>query len=230
MADAGCFADPSNKPGEKGDDKRMKKIAGILIWIACSIAQAFGQDQGRKENVRSELRKGNALYAEQKYDEAQNVYREALKKDPTSYTGMFNMGDALYRGKQFAPAREAMDASAKTTTDKMQQAHAYHNIGNTWLEEKKWEEAIAAYKQALRLNPTDTDTKYNLAYAQAMLKKNGGDKNNKDKDKKNKDKKAQDKKDKDKKDQDKQDQDKQDKDKKDQEQQDQDKKNEDNKQ
>jgi len=192
----------------------MKKIAGILVWIVCSMAQLFAQEQAKKQNVRPELRKGNALYAEQKYDEAQNVYRDALRKDPTSYTGMFNMGDALYKGKQFANAREAMDASAKATTDKLQQAHAYHNIGNTYLEEKKWEEAIAAYKQALRLNPTDADTKYNLAYAQAMLKKNGGDKNNKDKDKKDKDKKDQDKKDQDKKEQDKKDQDKKDQDKK----------------
>lgn len=198
----------------------MKNIVCILLITLCGVTHAVAQAPAKKQNVRPELKKGNALYKQQKYKEAQESYVNALQKDPTSYTGMFNMGDALYKAKQFENARAAMTASAGATTDKKAQAQSYHNIGNTFLEEKKWEEAIAAYKQSLRLDPTDADTKYNLAYANAMLKKNGGNKDNKDK---NKDKKDQDKKDQDKKDQDKKDQEKKEKDKKDQEKKDQDK-------
>jgi Ca-activated chloride channel family protein len=199
----------------------MKNIVCILLIAMCCVPNLFAQQQEqRKQNVKPELRKGNELYKQKKYKEAQTSYMSALQKDPTSYTGLFNVGDALYKDKNYENARQAMAASAKSSTDKKEQAKSYHNIGNTFMEEKKWEEAVNAYKQSLRLDPTDADTKYNLAYANAMLKKDGGG----GKDKNKNDKKDQDKKDKDKKDQDKKDQDKKDQDKKDQDKKDQDKK------
>lgn len=198
----------------------MKSGMIPLLLMLCIASTAFAQEQARKQNVRPELRKGNELYKQKKYKEAQSAYAAALQKDPSSYTGMFNIGDALYNDKQYENARQALGASAKATKDKKEQARAFHNVGNTFMAEQKWEEAVNAYKQALRLDPTDADTKYNLAYANAMLKKNGGkdknkDKNKKDQNKDNKDNKDQDKKDQDKKDQDKKDGDKKDQDKKD---------------
>ncbi len=207
----------------------MKPGMPLLLFILltlCIASPAFAQEQARKQNVRPELRKGNELYKQKKYKEAQSAYAAALQKDPSSYTGMFNIGDALYNDKQYENARQALSASAKATKDKKEQARAFHNVGNTFMAEQKWEEAINAYKQSLRLDPTDADTKYNLAYANAMLKKDGGKDKNKDKDKKdqNKDNKDnKDQKDKDKKDQDKKDQDKKDGDKKDQDKKDGDK-------
>ena len=59
--------------------------------------------------------------------------------------------------------------AAENTTDPEIRAEAYHNMGNALLEQKKYEESINAYKQALRNNPEDADTKYNLAYAQKMI-------------------------------------------------------------
>ncbi|WP_190277263.1 tetratricopeptide repeat protein [Taibaiella lutea] len=167
----------------------------------------------KPQNVNPELRKGNELYKDKKYKDAQRVYTTALQKNPLSRTGMFNLGDALYKSKDYENSRKVLEASIKNTKDKKEQARAYHNIGNTYLEEKKWEDAINAYKESLRRDPTDADTKYNLAYANAMLKKDGGGgKNNKDKkdNKDNKDKQNQDKKEQDKKDQDKKDGDKKD--------------------
>ncbi len=195
-----------------------------ILFVAFSVQHAFAQAPVKKQNVKPELRKGNELYKQKKYKDAQTAYLKALQKDPTSHTGLFNLGDALYEGKQYDQARQAMDASTKVTKDKKAQASAFHNIGNTYLQEKKWEDAINAYKQALRLNPADADTKYNLAYANAMLKKDGGGgKDNKD-NKNNKDNKDQNKQNQDKKDQDKKDQDKQNQDqKKDQDKQDQNK-------
>lgn len=196
-----------------------------ILFVAFSVQHAFAQAPVKKQNVKPELRKGNELYKQKKYKDAQTAYLKALQKDPTSHTGLFNLGDALYEGKQYDQARQAMDASTKVTKDKKAQASAFHNIGNTYLQEKKWEDAINAYKQALRLNPADADTKYNLAYANAMLKKDGGGggKDNKD-NKNNKDNKDQNKQNQDKKDQDKKDQNKQNQDqKKDQDKQDQNK-------
>jgi Ca-activated chloride channel family protein len=199
----------------------MRVVLAVITTLFIS-SQAFAQQAAKKQDPSVELRKGNALYKEKKYKEAQSAYQSALQKDPSSYTGMFNIGDALYQNKQYENARQALTASVKGSKDKQEQARAYHNIGNTFLAEKKWEEAANAYKQALRLDGTDADTKYNLAYANAMIKKDGGGggKNNKDKkddkdNKDNKDKKDQDKKDKDDKGKDDKDKKDQDKDKQD---------------
>lgn len=136
------------------------------------------------------VRKGNKLYEEQKYKEATAEYQEALKKNPTYSPGMFNLGNSLYQQKQFDASRQVMAAAAKAAKDKTGKAAADYNIGNTYMQQQKWEDAVDAYKQTLRNNPQDADAKYNLSYAEEMMKKNnnkGGGKNNKqDKNQQNK--------------------------------------------
>lgn len=143
---------------------------------------------------RKEVKEGNKLYEAKKYKEAAAVYQQALQKNPTYAPGMFNLGNALYQSKQVDAARNVMAATAKSAKDKNERSGAQYNIGNTYMDEKKWQEAIDAYKQSLRNNPQDADAKYNLSYAQAMLKndqqKNGGGKD-KNKDQQKKDQKNQ---------------------------------------
>jgi Ca-activated chloride channel family protein len=120
----------------------------------------------------------------------------------------------LYQQKKFDESRKVMENTAKVSTDKNNKAAANYNIGNTYMSQQKWEDAINAYKKTLRSNPQDVDAKYNLSYAEEMLKKQQQEQ------KQNKDQKKQDKKDqqdKDKKDQ----KDKQDQKDKDQQKQDQ---------
>ena len=170
------------------------------------------------------LQQGNKLYDQKKYDEATANYLKALQKDPNNTTGLFNLGSALYQKKQFDSSRKIMSATANAIKDKNGKAAANYNIGNTYMAQRKWEDAVSAYKSTLRNNPQDADAKYNLSYAEQMLKKEQEKKNDKKNDKKdqkdqNKDKQQQDKdkQDKDKKDnkdqKDKQDQGKGDKDK-----------------
>ncbi|MBK8414246.1 MAG: tetratricopeptide repeat protein [Bacteroidetes bacterium] len=61
--------------------------------------------------------------------------------------------------------------SIERTTDPKEKASSYHNLGNSMVKAQKYAESIDAYKKALKLNPADNDTRYNLAYAQAMLRK-----------------------------------------------------------
>ncbi len=182
---------------------------------------------GLRAQTNRFLSEGNKLYNEQRYDEATANYMKALQKDPNNATGLFNLGSALYQKKQFDSSRKIMSATANAIKDKGGKAAANYNIGNTYMAQKKWDDAITAYKNTLRNNPTDADAKYNLSYAEAMKKKedkNGGGKNdkqdqNKDKKKDQKQDQKQDKQDKDK--QDKQDGKGDDKDKKDQQDKDQ---------
>jgi tetratricopeptide (TPR) repeat protein len=180
------------------------------------------------------VRDGNKLYEQRKYKEAAADYQKALQKNPNYVPGLFNLGNSLYQQKQFDAARKVLSATAKKTNDKGGKAGANYNIGNTYMAQQKWEDAIDAYKQALRNNPQDADAKYNLSYAREMMKKQqqNNDKNkdknkdkNQDKDQKNKDQQNKDNKD----NKDQQNKDQQNKDNKDQQNKDQQNKDQQNK-
>ena len=138
------------------------------------------------------LKKGNELYDEQKYSDATASYLKALQKDPNNVAGMFNLGNALYQQKQYDSSRKVMASLANSTKDRQGAASANYNIGNTYMAQKKWQEAVNAYKQTLRNNPEDADAKYNLSYAEQMLKQQQNDKKQDKKDQQ-KDQKPQDK-------------------------------------
>jgi tetratricopeptide (TPR) repeat protein len=164
-------------------------ILPVLLLVAAGV---HGQ-------TNQYLLHGNKLYEEQKYKEAQNDYLKALQKDPNNTAGLFNLGNTLYQQKLYDSSRKVMASTANAATSKTGKAAANYNIGNTYMSQQKWEDAANAYKQTLRNNPQDADAKYNLSYAEEMMKKqqdqnkknqNNKDKQNKDqnKDKQNKDK------------------------------------------
>lgn len=186
----------------------MKQLIIILLFLLPGL-QLLAQQE------RSYVKQGNEQYQQKKYKDAEADYRKAIAKKQI-VEGDFNLGDALYKQKQFDKAQEQFTKLGESK-NKQIAAGAYHNLGNTLMEGKKLEESIEAYKKSLLNNPKDEETRYNLAYAQDKLKKQQQqDKNNKNKkdSKQNKDqqKKDQDKKDQDKKDQDKKNQDQQKKD------------------
>ncbi|NQX52761.1 tetratricopeptide repeat protein [Pedobacter panaciterrae] len=191
----------------------------IIIFILLQGTLLFAQKE------KKYIHKGNQLYQEKKYAEAEASYRESVDKSKASVEGNFNLGDALYKQKKFDNAAQKFTDIASSSENKAVKAKAYHNLGNSLLESKKLEESIEAYKKSLINNPKDDETRYNLAYAQEKLKQQQQQQNkdkNKDKNKKDQDKKDQNKdqnkdnKDQQNKDQQNKDKDKQDQDKKDQ--------------
>jgi tetratricopeptide (TPR) repeat protein len=202
----------------------MKHFIIIILFLFAG-ERLFAQE-------KSYIHKGNTLYEQKQYQEAEENYRKAIEKKAQNVTGNFNLGDALYKQKKFTDAGEQFNKLAELpNSNKLLTAGAYHNLGNSLLENKKLEESIGAYKKALLNNPNDDETRYNLAYAQEKLKqqqkqnKDNKNQNDKNQDKKNQDKQNKDDKNKDNKDQDKknQDQQNQNQDKKDQQQQQRDK-------
>lgn len=187
-----------------GSIMRICILAGIII----SGKATFGQ-------TNRFIQQGNKLYEQQKYKEAANDYARALSKDPKNIPGWFNFGNSLYQQKQYDSSRKIMEATAKMANNNAGKAAADYNIGNTYMSQQKWEDAVNSYKRTLRNNPQDADAKYNLSYAEEMMKKQ---QNQQNKDKNQQDKQNKDQKDKDKQNQqnkDQKDQDKQDKDQKD---------------
>jgi tetratricopeptide (TPR) repeat protein len=136
----------------------------LLLYITLIPAYAFSQQE------RKPIRQGNKLYYQQKYDEAEKKYDRALQIKPNLTEGLYNKGNVLYQKQDYENAKNQFETAAALATHPQIKAKAYHNLGNAFLEQKKYKESVEAYKNALKLNPNDIDTKYNLAYALQMLK------------------------------------------------------------
>ena len=192
----------------------MRTLTTILsLFIVSSMAIA--------QSERSLIRDGNGAYKQGKFADAEVNYRKALNKNQEIESGTFNLGDALYKQGRFDEAAEQYRIAATRQHENDAKAQALHNLGNSLVKGNKIPDGIAAYKEALKLNPKDADTKYNLEYAKALLQQQQQKKQDQKKDDK-KDQQKQDKSKEDqKKDQQKQNQQKQDQQKQDQQNQDQ---------
>ena len=134
----------------------------ILLCLMCASI-VYGQG-GRKQ-----IEDGNKLYAEEKYDEANNKYRDALIDNPESPIVNFNIGDVLYKKRNFEEAIKSFE-KATSADDILLQGKSYYNMGNSLYKMGKMPESVMMYKKALELNPNDEDAKYNLEYVRAQLK------------------------------------------------------------
>jgi tetratricopeptide (TPR) repeat protein len=152
--------------------QQMKKtIRWILVFTFCTMG-LYAQKAERK-NVRD----GNKLYTNEKYTEAEVAYRKSLEVNPRSIEGTYNLGDALYKQQKYPEAAEQYQLIAGQSEKLLQDnpdnsqrlAHVYHNLGNIGMQNKEYVKSIEAYKQSLRLNPKDDETRYNLVLAQKLL-------------------------------------------------------------
>jgi tetratricopeptide (TPR) repeat protein len=152
----------------------------ILCLLLCISRIAYAQSE------RKFVRDGNKLYKEKRYSDAEVNYKKSLNVNKNSSTGQFNLGDAYYKqGKFEDAAQQFQPLTSNRDLSKDEKAKAFHNLGNSFLQAKKYDESINAYKNALKINSKDNDTRYNLAYAQSMLQQQ---KQQSDKDKKNQNK------------------------------------------
>ncbi len=163
------------------------------------------------------IRRGNNAFEEGNFQRAEIDYRKALEKNSSSTKGEFNLGGAMYKQESFEEAAKTFESLAGEQLTPVQKAASYHNLGNSLMNLQQLEPAIEAYKNALRQNPKDVESRYNLEYAKRMLQQQQQQQQKQDKDQ-DQDQDQKDKKDQEDK-QDKQDQkDKQDQEKKDEEQ------------
>ena len=145
----------------------------VLIYISSSHGLA-------QPKIPSKTPALEEMNREEKLRLIKSKAKEAKEK------ATYNLGNTIYKAKKYNEAKDkylACIESAKTKTDKHK---AYHNLGNVYMQEKNYEKAIETYKNALKNNPSDEQTRYNLALAKDMLKKNPPEKKQKDKKNKNK--------------------------------------------
>jgi tetratricopeptide (TPR) repeat protein len=157
-----------------------------LFFTAFLNAQEVKDSIALQRVARGFVREGNELYKQEKYTDAGVAFKKALEKNASYEKASYNLGNALYQQDNFKEALPQYEVAAKGSKDKFAKAEAFHNIGNTVMKEKQYQQAVDAYKNSLRNNPNDDETRYNLAIAQKELKKenkNKDDKKDGDKDK-----------------------------------------------
>lgn len=142
----------------------MKRLWLLLAFGVC-VPFCFAQQES------GNVRRGNKAYEDGKFVDAEVEYRKGLEKNSKSFSGAFNLGNALYRQEKYPEAAQQFRTAATLAgTDKERVAAAYHNTGNSLLQAGEYAQSIEAYKEALRNNPNDGETRYNLVYAQHLLK------------------------------------------------------------
>ena len=143
----------------------MRWFKLILVFTLALIAvNAFAQKE------RKYIRQGNKEFEKSDFEESEVSYRKAADlEEKKSHKIAFNVGDALYKQEKYEDAINQFNEIAELELSKEEKAKIYHNLGNSLLQSNKLKESIEAYKNALRNNPNDMDTKYNLIYAQKKL-------------------------------------------------------------
>ncbi len=158
----------------------IQRAIAFFFYSLMTLVSSYAQTENKY------IREGNDFYKHRKFLEAEKSYAKSIDKNKESLDAQFNLGDALYKQKKYEEAGNLFESLTKKITDKPKLAQTYHNLGNSLLQNKKYEDCVKAYQNALKLNPKDEDTRYNLAYAKKKLEQQQNqDKNDKNKDNKN---------------------------------------------
>ena len=160
----------------------LNKFILLLLGLFVSLCSVFAQ-----KVERSYIRKGNRLYNDSSYIDAEINYRKALEINPKSTVSMYNLGNSLIYQQKNKDALEQYVFASKMEKDKYKLSYIYHNIGVLFHRDKDYKQAIEAYKKALINNPKDDETRYNLSLAQKLLKDEQDNKENNQKENKNND-------------------------------------------
>lgn len=168
-------------------NKMRNSIAFIMVFCHCLV---FAQ------NSQKEVVIGNQLFQMRKYNQAETNYRKAVSKNPTNSLALYNKANAVYRQYQNNESIAAYQQALEMAQTKEEKHRIFHNMGNAYMNQKNYSAAVEAYKNALRNNPADDETRYNYALAKERLKNNPDqNQNNQNQDKQNNQDQQQDQKD-----------------------------------
>ncbi len=145
------------------------------------------QDNPALKEARNFVAEGNAELEDNDFALAESAYRKAVAKDPANLSAKYNMGNNYYKNEKFAEGMSRYVQAIEVAKTKEEKHQAFHNLGNALYQQKDFKKAVEAYKNALRNDPTDEETRYNLALAKKEEEKDGGGGDD-DKDKKDENK------------------------------------------
>ncbi len=156
----------------------MKRFVTLLLLVLMAAPVLDAQSEKRS------VRRGNRAFGREKYEKAEILYKKAQLADSLSHAAGYNLGNTYYRMENYPEADKAYAAVADSLAGNPRYgARIFHNMGNSLLAQQNWQGAIDAYKKALLRNPSDKETKSNLAYAQLMLQNQQDQQQNQDQNK-----------------------------------------------
>ena len=169
----------------------MNYIHYIIVTVAFLLV---GGTNAVAQTDRNLIRQGSRAFKSQKWAAAETQYRKAIFKNQKNPQAIYNLGCALLMQQKDSLAMVQFGNAAQLESNIFRRSKSYHNMGVVMQNHREYAQAIEYYKMALRCNPQDNETRYNLALCKKLLKnnqQNQNNKNNKDKNKndKNKDKK-----------------------------------------
>ncbi len=178
---------------KKYKNKNIIRDIAMAMFLLLSVVSFAQQDSLQlKRQYQKLVFEAQKDLQEDRFSQAEAKLREAISLQPNNALAKYNLGTAYYNRKLNNEAQLRFKQAAGIATDKKDKHRAYHNLGNTFMNQKNYKAAVEAYKNALRNNPKDDETRYNLALAKKLLedqqKNGGGGNDNKDKNKDQKDK------------------------------------------
>ncbi len=131
---------------------------------------------------RDSLETARTLYKKKDYGKALKYYESAQKKAPEGVDLSDEIGQSAYKARQFELSEKIYQQNTSNKRSEKQKSENYHNLGNSKMQKEDYQGAIDAYKSALKNNPDDEETRYNLSQAIRRLKakKEKEEKNNQD--------------------------------------------------
>ncbi|MDO1501974.1 tetratricopeptide repeat protein [Winogradskyella maritima] len=155
----------------------MRFFIALLVFSFGLQAQDVTNEKQlvKKAKKATELvYEGNELLQDNQMVEAEMEFRKALSEKKDNVAGAYNLAHTYYKNGSYDEALFRVEQAAKSATNKSDKHKAYHNIGNILMQNKQCKAAVEAFKNALRNNPTDDETRYNLALAQECAKEEDG--------------------------------------------------------
>ena len=152
--------------------RRGRSVSAVCLLLFSLTA--FSQTD------RDYIRRGNRLMRDSVYDKAQVEYQKAIEKDNTNPISHYNLGNALLYQNKAEDAMKEYETAARLEKDKGRLAQIYHNMGVILQSAKQFDKAVACYRNSLRNDPTNDETRYNYALSLFQLKKNQGGQDNQD--------------------------------------------------
>ena len=163
--------------------KRGEKFEKTLVALTffMFLASCFMPLSSYAQNDRKLIRQGNKVFRQGNFADAEVAYRKAVEKNVRNPQANYNLGTALLRQHKDSAAVSQLEAAAKLENNPIRKAQAYHNMGVVCQQRQMFGEAIEAYKEALRNNPKDDETRYNLELCKRQQKQQQQNQQNQDK-------------------------------------------------